>query len=224
MSCCTTRCRWTARAWSGLSGDVRACSRTASGRLCLSPLPAAASTTRRACGRPTPSCGTRATLSAAVQTRNLTCCGSRRWVSTVGSSSIWTWSRSDPLDASHRSFINRNPIFATRSCCARSTLTAAAPATPSWDGVRSSARAEGRLAAAYSLAARARVSMPAGGGGCCEATMRGGPTLAAPATYPPSWLSHGRASCTRRPSSARYRASRRESSTTGTWSRLRSRT
>mmetsp|Transcript_34388 Transcript_34388/g.107890 ORF Transcript_34388/g.107890 Transcript_34388/m.107890 type:complete len:202 (+) Transcript_34388:336-941(+) len=201
MSCCTTRCRWTARAWSGLSGDVRACSRTASGRLCLSPLPAAASTTRRACGRPTPSCGTRATLSAAVQTRNLTCCGSRRWVSTVGSSSIWTW-----------------------SCCARSTLTAAAPATPSWDGVRSSARAEGRLAAAYSLAARARVSMPAGGGGCCEATMRGGPTLAAPATYPPSWLSHGRASCTRRPSSARYRASRRESSTTGTWSRLRSRT
>ena len=28
----------------------------------------------------------------------------------VGSSSIWTWSRSDPLDASHRSFINHNQL------------------------------------------------------------------------------------------------------------------
>ena len=28
----------------------------------------------------------------------------------VGSSSIWTWSRSNPLDASHRSFINHNQL------------------------------------------------------------------------------------------------------------------
>ena len=28
----------------------------------------------------------------------------------VGSCSIWTWSRSDPLDASHRSFINHNQL------------------------------------------------------------------------------------------------------------------